>query len=85
LVDQAASAQGEVVDKMAWLAREGVAQAERVGRDLGKTLSPKRLMKRAIVAATLAMVRRHLGVVGAAAGTLVLAGAGGYYAGHRSH
>jgi len=94
VVDQAASAKGKVVDKVASVGRDGVAQTERAGRELGKAvsppkfelkeISPKRLLKRAIVAAALATLRRHLGVVSAAAGTLVLIGAGGYFAGRRS-
>lgn len=83
-VESSAARGGEVVDEVESSARAGAAQAGRSLADLGRTLSPKRLLKRAAVAAALALVRRHLGIVGAAAGTLVLVGAAGYYAGRRS-
>jgi hypothetical protein len=84
LADKATAAPGQLVEKVASSAKDGAPHAGHLTRDLGKTLSPKRLLRRAAVAATLALIRRHLGVVGAAAGTLVAIGAAGYYAGRRS-
>jgi hypothetical protein len=83
LVDDVAAAQGELGDKIS-PPKSVLHQAGRWTRDLGRALSPKRLMRRAAVATTLALMRRHLGVVGAGVGTLVLVGTGGYYAGRRS-
>jgi len=77
-------AQSELGDKVSSAGRSGLAGAGRGIRDLGQAISPKRWLNRAAMAAALALMRRNLGVVGAGAGTLVLAGTAGYFAGRRS-
>lgn len=52
--------------------------------DLPRAVSPKRLVRWLAKRAVFALVRRHLGVVAAAVGTLVLVGTGGYFVGLRS-
>jgi hypothetical protein len=73
-----------LVSKPAALAGKVVDKGGELGRGLGKALSPKRLVKKAAVGATLAMVKRHLGLVGAATGAVAVVGAAIFYAGRRS-